>query len=49
VKIFRQERPRPPAGVHPSACVEPDVTLGKDVDRPCAVIEEGATLATARW
>ena len=45
VKIFRQERPRPPAGVHPSACVAPDVTLGKDVSiGPCAVIEEGASL-----
>ena len=45
VKIFRQERPRPPVGVHPSAFVGPDVTLGKDVSvGPFAVIEEGASL-----
>ena len=45
VKIFRQERPRPPAGVHPTAVVGKGVTLGKDVSiGPYAVIEEGATL-----
>ena len=31
VKIFRQERPRPPVGIHPTAVIGPNVTLGKDV------------------
>jgi UDP-3-O-[3-hydroxymyristoyl] glucosamine N-acyltransferase len=45
VKIFRQERPRPPAGVHPTASVAAGVELGKDVSiGPYAVIEEGAVL-----
>jgi UDP-3-O-[3-hydroxymyristoyl] glucosamine N-acyltransferase len=45
VKIFRQERPRPPVGIHPSAVVGPNVTLGEGVSiGPHAVIEEGATL-----
>ena len=45
VKIFRQERPRPPVGVHPAASIGPGVTLGRDVSiGPCAVIEEGAVL-----
>ncbi len=45
VKIFRQERPRPPAGVHPTAAVGKDVTLGREVSiGPFAVIEEGAAL-----
>jgi UDP-3-O-[3-hydroxymyristoyl] glucosamine N-acyltransferase len=45
VKIFRQERPRPPAGVHPTAVVGKDVALGKDVSiGPYEVIEEGEVL-----
>jgi UDP-3-O-[3-hydroxymyristoyl] glucosamine N-acyltransferase len=45
VKIFRQERPRPPVGIHPTAVIGPNVTLGKDVSiGPYAVIEEGAVL-----
>ncbi len=45
VKLFRQERPRPPAGVHPTAVVATDVTLGEGVSvGPYAVIEEGAVL-----
>ncbi|MGH7724584.1 MAG: UDP-3-O-(3-hydroxymyristoyl)glucosamine N-acyltransferase [Candidatus Eiseniibacteriota bacterium] len=45
VKIFRQERPRPPAGVHPTAVIGPNVKLGEGVSvGPCAVIEEGAVL-----
>jgi UDP-3-O-[3-hydroxymyristoyl] glucosamine N-acyltransferase len=46
VKIFRQERPRPPSGVHPTASVGKDVVIGEDVSiGPFAVIEEGAVLA----
>jgi len=45
VRIFRQERPRPPVGVHPTAVIGPDVVLGHDVSvGPHAVIEEGAVL-----
>ncbi len=45
VKIFRQERPRPPVGVHPTAVVGEGVTLGEGVSiGPYAVIEEGAVL-----
>jgi UDP-3-O-[3-hydroxymyristoyl] glucosamine N-acyltransferase len=45
VKIFRQERPRPAAGVHPSAVVAPGVTLGREVSiGPCTVIEEDAVI-----
>jgi UDP-3-O-[3-hydroxymyristoyl] glucosamine N-acyltransferase len=45
VKIFRQERPRPPVGVHPTAVLGPGVVLGHDVSiGPHAVIEEGAVL-----
>ena len=45
VKIFRQERPRPPVGVHPTAVIASGVVLGRDVSIGAhAVIEEGATL-----
>ena len=45
VKIFRQERPRPPVGVHPTAVIGPNVTLGRDVSIGAhAVVEEGAVL-----
>jgi UDP-3-O-[3-hydroxymyristoyl] glucosamine N-acyltransferase len=45
VKIFRQERPRPPVGVHATAVLGPHVTLGEGVSiGPYAVIEEGAAL-----
>jgi UDP-3-O-[3-hydroxymyristoyl] glucosamine N-acyltransferase len=45
VKIFRQERPRPPVGVHATAVIAPGVVLGRDVSiGPHVVIEEGAVL-----
>ena len=45
VRIFRQERPRPAIGVHPTAVLGPGVILGHDVSvGPHAVIEEGAVL-----
>jgi UDP-3-O-[3-hydroxymyristoyl] glucosamine N-acyltransferase len=45
VKIFRQERPRPEPGVHPTAVVYPGVTLGARVSLgPHAVIEEDAVI-----
>jgi UDP-3-O-[3-hydroxymyristoyl] glucosamine N-acyltransferase len=45
VKIFRQERPRPPVGVHPTAVLGADVRLGEGVSiGPYAVIEDGAVL-----
>ena len=45
VKIFRQERPRPPVGVHPTAVLGRDVVLGADVSiGPHTVVEEGAVL-----
>ena len=45
VKIFRQERPRPAIGVHPTAVIGEGVTLGEGVSiGPYAVIEEGAVL-----
>ncbi len=45
VRIFRQERPRPAIGVHPTAVIGPGVVLGHDVSvGPHAVIEEGAVL-----
>jgi UDP-3-O-[3-hydroxymyristoyl] glucosamine N-acyltransferase len=45
VKIFRQERPRPPRGVHPTAVIGAGVLLGADVSiGPFAVIEEDAVI-----
>jgi UDP-3-O-[3-hydroxymyristoyl] glucosamine N-acyltransferase len=46
VKIFRQERPRPRPGVHPTAVIAPGARLGEGVSvGPHAVIEEGAEIA----
>ena len=48
VKIFRQERPRPAPGVHPTAVVFPGVVIGERVSiGPHAVIEEGAAVGDA--
>jgi len=45
VKIFRQERPRPPVGVHPTAVLGANVRLGHGVSiGPYAVIEDDAQL-----
>lgn len=45
VKIFRQERPRPAVGIHPSAVLADGVVLGQDVSiGPHAVLEEGVVL-----
>lgn len=45
VRIFRQERPRPPVGIHPSAVLAPGVVVGADVSiGPQAVLEEGVVL-----
>jgi UDP-3-O-[3-hydroxymyristoyl] glucosamine N-acyltransferase len=45
VKIFRQERPRPPIGIHPTAVLGSEVRLGENVSiGPYAVIEDGAVI-----
>jgi UDP-3-O-[3-hydroxymyristoyl] glucosamine N-acyltransferase len=45
VKLFRGERPRPPAGVHPTAVIDPTAVLGAEVSvGPHAVVEAGATI-----
>src|SRR5262249_55607864 len=45
VKIFRQERPRPPVGVHATAVLGENVRLGANVSiGPYAVIEDGAEI-----
>jgi len=45
VKIFRQERPRPEPGVHPTAVVSPGAVVGARVSLgPHAVIDEGAVV-----
>jgi UDP-3-O-[3-hydroxymyristoyl] glucosamine N-acyltransferase len=45
VKIFRGERPRPPAGVHPTAVIDPQAKLGAEVSiGPNVVVEAGAAI-----
>src|SRR5580765_2375485 len=45
VRVFRPDPYRPPIGVHPTAVVAPDATIGADVSiGPWSVIERGASI-----
>jgi UDP-3-O-[3-hydroxymyristoyl] glucosamine N-acyltransferase len=45
VRIFRPDQYRPPAGIHPTAVVGADVTLGREVAiGPHCIVEAGVTL-----
>ena len=45
VRVFRPELDRPAPGVHPTAVIAPDATLGEDVSiGPYCVVESGARL-----
>jgi UDP-3-O-[3-hydroxymyristoyl] glucosamine N-acyltransferase len=47
VRVFRPDLYRPAPGVHPTAVIAPDATLGEDVSiGPYCVVESGARLGT---
>ena len=43
--VYAEQRPKPPAGVHPTAVVSSDASLGEDVSvGPRVVVEAGAVI-----